>query len=396
MVRQDLGGRVRSNEKLPNFSLLGGPLHRLGCRLGLVRGGTNTVALGLALGVFLWTVLAALALIEGIGHQVFSLSVIGGHVRLLLAIPLFFVCEAWVDPRMTAFVRTIVRSEVVPKTEWPVLESEIARISRWKDSWLPDAMCLLAAVLLSLIASQLPLSGATAAYDPSRAAAEMTLTGQWYWVVCLTLFRFLMFRWLWRLGLWCFFLWRVSRLELRLVPTHPDGAAGLGYLDVVHAEFAPLVLAISVVQAATFAEQISAGTTAFEAIYPALALILVVDAVLFLGPLGIFGPKLWACRVKGLSDYMAFAARYVSDFDRKWLGGDAVPREDLLGTPDLQSLADLSSSVDIVREMRVVPVSIRLLLSLAAAALLPLLPLLLLKFPVDALAEKLFKTLFGL
>jgi hypothetical protein len=46
--------------------------------------------------------------------------------------------------------------------------------------------------------------------------------------------------------------------------------------------------------------------------------------------------------------------------------------------------------------MRVVPVSARLLLGLAAAALLPLLPLLLLKFPVDALAEKLLRMLLGL
>ncbi|MEK6263146.1 MAG: BamA/TamA family outer membrane protein [Planctomycetota bacterium] len=69
------------HEKLEGFSLLGGPLHRLGCRLGLVLGGTNTIALGLALGVS-----GVLAFIEGISHQIFSLSLIGGHVRLLVAI----------------------------------------------------------------------------------------------------------------------------------------------------------------------------------------------------------------------------------------------------------------------------------------------------------------------
>ena len=117
-------------EKLKNFSLLGGPLHRVGYRLGLVRGGTNTIAVGLALGVFLWVVLAGLAFIEGISDDIFSLAVIGGHVRLLVVIPLLFLCEAFVDPRMTVFVRTIVHSEVVPKTEVPALESAIARLSR--------------------------------------------------------------------------------------------------------------------------------------------------------------------------------------------------------------------------------------------------------------------------
>lgn len=388
-------GLMAERETFADFSLLGGPLHRLGRRLGLVRGATNTVALGLALAALLWTVLIVLALIDGVSDQAFSLSVIGAHARLLVAIPLFFMCEAWIAPMFAAFVREIVRAEVVPRTALPALQSEIARITRWKDAALPEVICLLAAVLLSLIAPQLHLAGLTTAYDPTHANA-MTWTAQWYWVVCMTVFRFLMFRWLWRLFLWCFFLWRLSKLELRLIPTHPDGVAGLGFLEAVHAEFAPLVLAISAVQAASFAEQISAGAMTFEAIYPGFILILLVDAVLFLGPLCIFAPKLWLTRMKGLSDYMTLAAHYVSDFDRKWLGAAPPENEPLLGTADLQSLADLNNSVSIVRSMNLVPVSPRLLLFLAAAALLPMLPLVLFKFPVDVLAQKLFSILFGM
>ena len=76
-----------------SFSLLGGPLHRLGCRLGLVREETNTILLGLAPGLLTWGVLVLLTLLQGVGAKVFSLSVIGGHVRLLVVIPLFFICE---------------------------------------------------------------------------------------------------------------------------------------------------------------------------------------------------------------------------------------------------------------------------------------------------------------
>ena len=377
------------------FSLLGGPLHRLGRRLGLVREGTNTVALGLALGVLPWVVLVVLAFIEGVSHQLFSVSLLGAHTRLLVVIPLFFLCESVLDPLLKVFVRTIVHSEVVPRNALPALESEIARINRWKDSWLAEAVCLLAAVLFSLLGPHLQLWGATAAVEPGRSAAEMLMSGQWYWMVCLTLFRFLMFRWLWRLGLWCYFLWRVAKLELHLVPTHPDGVAGLGYLEVVQTHFTTLILAISVIQSASFAEEIVAGTMTFEAIYPALALTLVLDAVLFLGPLFIFAPRLWLCRVKGLSDYMTFASHYVSGFDRKWLGARSAPKEPLLGTPDLQSLADLANSIDIVRNMRVAPISLRLLTEMAIAALLPMLPLLLLKYPVTELVEKFAAKLFG-
>jgi hypothetical protein len=346
--------------------------------------------------VFLWTVFVALAFAGGVADQVFSLSLIGAHVRLLVVVPLFFLCETAFDPRVTEFVGSLVHSGVVPKSEVSALQSEITRINRWNDSRLPEAVCLLAAALMSLLASHLHLYGATATFDPSRAAGEVILAGQWYWIVCLMFFRFLLFRWLWRLGLWSYFLWRVSRLQLHLVPTHPDGVAGLEYLQVVHNQFIPLVLAISVLESASFAEEISSGTMTFESIFSGLAIIFAADAMLFLAPLCIFAPKLRACRLKGLRDYMELAAHYVSGFDKKWLGADAPPAEPLLGTPDLQSLADLSNSVNIVRNMRLVPISLRLSANLATAAVLPLLPLLLFKYPALELAEKFLKTLSGL
>ena len=379
----------RENQK--EFSLLGGPLHRLGCRLGLVRGGTNTVALGLALGVLSWTVLLLLALAEGVSGQFFSLSIIGGHVRLLVVIPLFFLCESLLDPRATAFVRVIVHSQVVSGTDVARLNAEIARIGRWRDSWLPEAVCLLA-VLMSFDVTQLSLPGTTGAYDPTRTSG----VALWYSVVCLPLFRFLVFRWLWRLLLWWYFLFRLARLHLELVPTHPDGVGGLGYLEVVHAEFATLILAISVGVSAAFAESIIASSMPFTSLYPALVLMLAVYAAMFLGPLFIFTPKLWLCRVMGLDTYMNFAARYVIAFDKKWLSKDAAHDEELLGTPDVQSLADLNNSLHAVSDMRLVPASVRLTLILATAALLPMLPLLLLQYPVKELAGKLFSMMFSL
>jgi hypothetical protein len=367
--------------------------------LGLVRDGTNTVALGLVLGAFPWIVLLALALVEGLGHVLFSMEAIGAHVRLLVTIPLLFVCEAFIGPRFPAFVREIVRSQIVPITARPALASETARIVRWKDAWLPEALFFLAAVLLWLATSQQNffayLSGLTGISDPS-AVGETTWTSQWYWMVCMPLFRFLLLRWLWRLALWCFFLWRVSRLDLRLVPTHPDRAGGLGFLELVHTEFAPLVLAISATQSASLAQDIASGRMAYDAIYPSVAFVLLADAVLFVGPLYIFFFKLWRCKVKGMSDYNAFASRYVKEFDRKWLGADPAPEEPLLGTADIQSLADLSNSVSIVREMRLVPVSSSILMSLAVAALLPLLPLVLFKYPIADLLAKFVERLSGL
>jgi hypothetical protein len=114
---------------------------------------------------------------------------------------------------------------------------------------------------------------------------------------------------------------------------------------------------------------------------------------LFLGPLLFFASRLWTCRVDGLRDYIALASRYVSDFDRKWVRAEPVPEEALLGTTDIQSLADLANSVAIVSSMRVIPASRRLIADLMAAGILPLL---LLEYPATDLIAKLFGALTGL
>ncbi|MFO1364162.1 MAG: hypothetical protein U1F45_17175 [Burkholderiales bacterium] len=55
--------------------------------------------------------------------------------------------------------------------------------------------------------------------------------------------------------------WRIARLDLALVPTHPDRAGGLGFLERVPPLFAPVALAVGcVVRAARWAHD--ATTTA--------------------------------------------------------------------------------------------------------------------------------------
>jgi len=230
--------------------------------------------------------------------------------------------------------------------------------------------------------------GETASLDPRKT---LSLAGWWYWIVCLPLFRFLIFRWAWRMALWFHFLWRFSRLELHLMPAHADRTGGLGNLQVVHAQFATLILAISALMSASFAEEIVTGGMAFNSIYAGFVLTFLAGVLLFLLPLCVFAPKLRTCKARGLHDYMELVARYSTDFHRKWIGPGAVPGEPLLGTPDLQSLADISTAAAVIREMRWLPISADLLRIYLVEALLPFLPLLLLKYPVVMLAQHLLK-----
>lgn len=375
------------------FSLQGGPFHRLGTSLGLVRG-RNTLRLGVATGAFLWIVLVALAIVSGVAAEVFSLSRIGGHVRLLFVIPFFFFAESLVDPRQTTLVELLFRSGVVSGDARVRFERDLTRIMRWSNSWALELLCAAIAIGFSFFAGQF-IGGSTAAFDASRLG-EMGLAGWWYFFVCLPIFRFLLLRIFMRVVLWAYFIWRLSLLDLKLIATHPDAAAGLGYLEVVLSHFHPLFTAISALQAASLAEDMVKGEATIDAMLPTIAVVLLINAVLFVAPLLLVLRKLWRCQVKALDEYMNLASTYVVGFDRKWLRWQTPPEESFLGTSDLQSLADLNNSMLVVRKMRLIPISIPIVLGLVWASVAPMLPLLLFEYPIADIATKFLTRLTGL
>ena len=113
-----------------------------------------------------------------------------------------------------------------------------------------------------------------------------------------------------------------------------------------------------------------------------------------LGPLLVFAPQLAQAKRRGLREYGMLAARYVRDFDAKWLRGGAPADEPLVGSADIQSLADLRSSFEIVQGMRIVPITKDAVLRLAAATLVPIVPLLLTLMPLEQLLKVLLGVLF--
>jgi len=67
------------------------------------------------------------------------------------------------------------------------------------------------------------------------------------------------------------------------------------------------------------------------------------------------------------------------------------PSEQLLGTADIQSLADLNSSYEAVAEMSIVPITKKLAVQLAFLAALPLLPVAIYATPTATLVKAVMK-----
>jgi hypothetical protein len=190
------------------------------------------------------------------------------------------------------------------------------------------------------------------------------------------------------------FLWQVSRIELRLVPTHPDRVGGLGFLANTVYAFAVLAVAHGTFLAGMLADRILHLGAALPEFKVEIAVVVVYLLLLVVGPLLVFSPQLARAKRQGLRDYGTLAERYVREFDAKWLRGGAPADEAFVGSGDIQSLADLGNSYEVVRTMRLVPITKEAVLRLAAAPLLPLVPLLLTMMPLEELARTLFGILF--
>ena len=113
-----------------------------------------------------------------------------------------------------------------------------------------------------------------------------------------------------------------------------------------------------------------------------------------LAPLLVFSPRLEAAKRMGLREHGTLAQRYVREYDHKWLRGGAPPDEPLVGSADIQSLADLGNSFEVLKDMRWVPFTLPTVLHLTVTTLLPVLPLTLTMISLEELLERLLKIMF--
>jgi hypothetical protein len=384
-----------------DFSLvLGGPLYQLLIRTHLTGTTLEHWRLRIILASLVaWLPLLLLSALEGHaleGATPFLLSV-EVHVRFLVALPLLIVAELVVHQRMISIVRQFDERNLIPESERTRFENAINSAFRLRNSVLAEVLLLVFVYgvgVLFIWRQFIALHGATWYAVPADSGLRLSLAGTWFMFISLPIFQFLLIRWYFRIFIWARFLWQASRLDLALVPTHPDRLGGLGFLAGTAFAFVPLLMAHGALLAGPIAERIfhvGAKLTDFKLGIAALVIFLLVVVV---GPLLFFSPRLSQAKRKGSREYGTLAERYVREFDAKWLRGGAAADERLIGSADLQSLADLSNSFEVVRSMRIVPLTWNAIVQLIGATLVPLAPLLLTMVPIEELLDRAVGILF--
>ena len=371
----------------------GGPLYRIQRRLGLIRANATLVARRATLSILLtWVVLLVLTAIDrrAFGHAVAVpfLYDFGTYTRFLVSVPLLIIAENILGPRFANAAAYFVNSGLVPPKDYDAFDHAVDDTLRKRDSILAEVILVLIAYTITLSARHYAVHLST--WTDSESGAT-TLAGWWFLLFCGPLVNFLMLRWFWRLFLWGRFLWYMSKLDLQLFPPHPDEAGGLGFVGGVQQFFGVILFAYSAGMAGIIANGAIYDKIPLQQFAPTVVAYTIFVVILVLIPVAVFYPKMHHVRIKGIYQYSALATAYTSLFHRKWIQDENPEGEQLLGTGDIQSLADLGNSFGFVIKMDHLPMNPRTPINLVIACLLPMAPLLLIIMPLKDVLKLLMK-----
>ena len=389
-------GSEMLSDTTKDFSLvLGGPLYQFLLRVGLVRPPLDRVASRIIIiTLFAWLPLLLLTALGGRltgGVKIPFLYDVEAHCRLLISLPLLIGAEAIIHRRMRMMILQFVERQIIKPSTLPKFEVVIASALRLRNSPVIE----LGLLALVFGAASFWLKGVLAVQSDTWYAAVTAGTkvlapaGYWYEYVSLPIAQFIALRWYFRLFIWSRLLWQVSRLDLQLVPSHPDSCCGLGFLGGNAFALGPFLMAHSVLLSGFMANRILyEGTRLPDYRIEILAVALLLYLVA-LGPICVFAPRLLRQRLHGLNTYGPLASEYVIGFEKKWMEGPRPKDEPLVGSGDIQSLADLSNSFAVVQNVRPFPFGREAIIAVAVFTVLPILPLTLTMFSLQELVARL-------
>lgn len=308
----------------------------------------------------------------------------GVHARFLIAIPLLLLAEPVAQAVARRIVSYFLSSGLVLPADRPIFMGIIEGCRALLRSRLALAAIVALAFGNAAVGSRdvIHLHEVYWAVLGGGADQHLGFAAWWYLWISRPIYAVLLFSWIWRLLVTVILLWRISRLDLQLVATHPDGCAGLGFLQTLPTAFAPVILAASTVLAARWGHDVLYHAIPVESLRVAMGLFVVLVLVLFLAPVLVFVPKLIALRRQSLLAYGALIGRHGRLVEHRWIRGETVDDRGLLDAPELGPVADTLTLYEAVARLRTAPIGKQSIVTVAAAAILPMLPVIAIQIPI--------------
>jgi hypothetical protein len=322
------------------------------------------------------------------GQHLYSLSLdarnffsdYAAYAQFLIALPLFVVGERIVSRATREAAENFVDSGVIAPADVSTADAahrEVARLSRSATAeWvcIGTAYALAASTILPEFWTPSMRTwhvGAGAPDERIRTLFGLTFPGAWALLIALPLLNYWWLRLGWKVIVWTTYLYRISRVRLVLVASHPDLTGGIGFVSEVQARFALIIFAYGISNVAAviaYKVAIEHAPLSLSPVWgPALGFV-VGAPVLFTAPLFMFTKQLFRTKHRALAVYREQIMRRTMAFESAWLSDDpAAPGESMTAlAANMNHLATVFARIE---HMRVVPFDISSGLQLMASTI---------------------------
>ncbi|GMQ29149.1 hypothetical protein [Algoriphagus confluentis] len=343
--------------------------------------------------------LALLSLFEGL-HWGSDIDIpffkeFASAIRFLLVIPLLIVSEMIVDKRVKLTLNQFERSNLLTESGKAKFDMARLKADRLGESVWGDLVIILIIVLnifFQIHGNTIELT--TWAFPNPADPYQHSLAGMWAAYVSYPIFQFMILRWIWRWIIWSRMMKMISRADLAVIPTHPDQSGGLGFLGEPPMPFSIYTLALSLVFSGIMAERVIFQDLNLQEHYPLIALFAILCVLINLLPLIPFISVLNKARLQGIYDYHALISKHHRAFEKKWISSGKSEQEEILGSPDASSAADIQAVYEAVKKMSPYPFNLKSMMATLVLVLFPLLFVFGLEIPLVDLLKKLLGFFF--
>jgi hypothetical protein len=342
----------------------GGPFYDVMSRLGLRKRSWRAFAFGF----LCWIVPLFMLLADGDGYQAgFFLHDWGAWARFLIAPVLFTLTEQPIGFALDECAAILFRTPLIASRSMDDARRALADAVTRATAWVPELICLLVAIVASVLNFQSFFGSAAPGWASSQG--NLTIAGIWCVAVSNTIYWFLLARLVWKHVLWARLLSAISNCHLRLAVTHPDGHGGLGFISFYPAGYALFTLGISSVVAAGIGHVMQR-----EAVTPTLFTVvcagwLTVVFLYYALPLSGLAMNIGRLKRKAVLLSMAKATDFERRLERTLVGENIFPDETETETVEFRDVkpvyqASLKTSALLINKGNVLPVLVPALLPL--------------------------------
>ncbi len=371
----------------------GGPVHGVLTRIHVYESRKKLVLL---FWTITWLPLLILSIYEGTltsGDFPF-LTDAATHARLLIALPMMLLIAGGIDYRIIEVKKYFAGTLMSGESQQREFDRILVSSRKLAESRIAEAAILLLIITVtvgygngSLIAG-VP-DGGSWTHVSIGGQNMLTKAGTWLQRFSIPVYQFLLLRWFWRHVVWSIMLFRLSRTDMNLQATHPDKAGGLAVLMHAQKFFCTFFVAANVGISGQLCVKLLSAPDAFLSIRNDVFGYIGIFLVLIFLPMVFFSPKLLTVKENGLLHLSRTGARMSRMFEKEWVANLKMDEADPDTVIDPSTMQDYDTVFESLKEMRIVPFTVKDVMFVAILLFIPFLPILFIHFSVKELLGRL-------